>query len=263
MGLNLSLNVLTSGFLVTVVIFFILMGYLFFAASAKMGQVLEEGDSRANNLTDLKSAYDATRVAYTLAFIAAGVSLLLAILYAGHETVIAPSEYWHMGLYLITYILHVISVVYAFIALNRLYNLEIRDRNGADAYLWAGLLTSLFAFVGLTATGSGRLGMNIARSGVSERVQKVESNINEHLPSIRQKVDEHLPVVREKVDDIHQMSKSSLPVPMSVGREMPMSVGREMPMSVGREMPVDMSTSSPRCPGNGSVASRLPNVSTM
>ena len=214
MGLNLSVNVLTSGFLVTVIVFLVLMGILFVSASSKMGEVLLEGDTKSNDLELLDSAFKAIKVAYILAFIAAAVSVLLAVLYAGHETVINPSEYWHAALFLITFILWIVSFVYAYIALDKLYDIRIRDRNGADAYIWAGLLMAMFAFIGLTATGSGRLGMNIARSGAVDRLSKVEANINEHLPSIRSQVDSHLPairsqveshlpVVRSKVDELH------------------------------------------------------------
>ena len=207
MGLRITANILTSGFLVTVIIFFVLMGYLFFAASEKMGQVLLSGDSKGNDLEQLESAYNSIKVAYILAFISAGLTLLLAILYAGHETVISPSEYWHLALYLITYILLIISVIYAFIALNKLYDIRISTRNGADAYIWAGLSLAVFAFVGLTATGSGRIGMNVVRSETQKRVDKVESNINEHLPAIRSSVESHLPVVRQKVDQLHQAAQ--------------------------------------------------------
>ena len=207
MGLRVTANILTSGFLVTVIIFFVLMGYLFFAASEKMGQVLLSGDRRENDLEQLESAYNSIKVAYILAFISAGITLLLAILYAGHETVISPSEYWHLALYLITYILLIISIIYAFIALNKLYDIRINTRNGADAYIWAGLLMSIFAFVGLTATGSGRIGMNVVRSETQARVNKVEANINEHLPAIRSSVESHLPVVRDKVDQLHQAAQ--------------------------------------------------------
>jgi hypothetical protein len=208
--MGLSVNILTSGFLVTVVIFFLLMGILFYSAYAKIGQVLLENDSSKNDLERLDSCLNSVKVAYILAFIGAGLALLLALLYAGHETVVTPSEYWHLALYLITYALLIISVIYAFIALNKLYDTRITQRNGADAYLWAGLLMSIFAFVGLTATGSGRLGMNIVRSGARSRLEAAESKINEHLPAIRGHVEEtranieaHLPAVRSKVDQIH------------------------------------------------------------
>lgn len=188
--MGLSINILTSGFLVTVIIFFVLMGVLFYSAATKMGEVLLAASNRGNDLQQLDSAYNAVRVAFILAFIAAAITLILAILYAGHELVFAPSEFWHLALYLITYILLVISAVYAFIALGRLYNLGIIDRNGADAYIWAGLLMAIFAFIGLTATGSGRLGMNIVRSNVRTRLEQVEANVNEHLPLARAKIDE-------------------------------------------------------------------------
>lgn len=209
--MGLSVHILTSGFLVTVVIFFVLTGYFFASAHSKLCQVLEQGDSQNNDLDKVESTINSVRIAYILAFIAAGLTLLLAILYAGHETVIKPSEYWHMALYLITYALLVISVIYAFIALNKLYDVNIHERNGADAYLWAGLLMSIFAFIGLTATGSGRLGMNAVRSKTRERLEGVESKINEHLPAIRDRVehvkssvDTHLHMTHAKVDDLRQ-----------------------------------------------------------
>jgi hypothetical protein len=219
--MGLTVNILTSGFLVTVIIFFVLIGILFYSAWAKMGQVLEEGDSENNDLELLDSALNSVRVAYILAFIAAALTFILAILYAGHETVIKPSEYIHMVIYLATYVLLIISIIYAYIALGKLYDVKIKQRNGADAFIWAGLLMSIFAFIGLTATSTGRLGMNIVRSKTEDRVASVESKINEHLPAIRgqvdkhlnsihsqveatkEQVDRHLPTVRNKVDELH------------------------------------------------------------
>jgi hypothetical protein len=215
--MGLSVHILTSGFLVSVVVFFISTGYFFAAAYSKVNQVLQKGDSKANNLNQLESVLNSLRVAYVLAFIAAGLTLLLAVLYAGHETIITPSEYWHLALYLITYALLVISTIYAFIALNKLYDVRISDRNGADSYIWAGYLTSLFAFMGLTATGSGRLGMNAVRHKAKQRIEAVENTIHEHLPAIRDKVedvkssvDTHLSMAHAKIDDLHQMSMANM-----------------------------------------------------
>ena len=216
--MGLSVNILTSGFLVTVIIFFLLMGILFYQAYTKMGAVLLENDSARNDLTQLDNALNAIRVAYILAFIGIAIVLILALLYAGHETVFTPSEYWHLVLYLIAYILLVISVIYAAIALNRLYDTRIMDRNGADAYIWAGLLMAVFAFVGLTATGSGRLGMNIVRVNTRARVEAAEAQIHTHLPAIhakveqvKDKVDSHLAVAHAKVDDVRSTLEAHLP----------------------------------------------------
>ena len=216
MGLNHSVNILTSGFLVSVVVFFVLMGYFLYEAYNKIGQVLEKGDSKRNDLQKINSTLNYLKTAYVLAFIAAGMSLLLAVLYAGHESVISPSEYWHLALYVITYALLIISVIYAFMALNRLYDLGIEDRNGADSYIWASLFVALFGFLGLTASGSGRLGMNAARTSVQKRIGQAESNVNEHLPAIRghiehlrSSVEADIPAIRSQVHELHQSALMS------------------------------------------------------
>ena len=266
MGLNLSVNILTSGFLVSVTVFFALMGYFFAMAYSKMGQVLERGDSKRNNLEKLDSALKDIRVAYILAFIAAGLSLLLAILYAGHETIISPSEYWHLALFLITYTLLVISVIYAFIALNKLYDLSIEDRNGADSYIWAGLFVGLFGFMGLTASSSGRLGMNIARSGAKKRLNAVESKVNEHLPAIRghvenvrQSVEHDIPVIKSKVDQLHaatlgtyQPTSSPVPSVITTTVSTPSMPGALSPTPLASQPLPSFTTTSQKCPDAGS-----------
>ncbi len=216
--MGLSVNILTSGFLVTVVVFFLLMGILFYSSYTKMGQVLLENDSTRNDLSQLDSALSNIKWAYIFAFIGTGLALLLAVLYAGHETVISPSEYWHLGLYVLTFIAWLISVVYAGMALNKLYNTRITERNGADAYIWAGLLMAIFVFVGLVATGSGRLGMNAVRSTARDRLEAVENKIHTHLPAIHEHVaathaniEAHLPTMHHKVAEIHQASGLSVP----------------------------------------------------
>ncbi len=210
MGLNLSVNILTSGFLVTVVVFLVLMGVLFYMASLKMGDILLTGIANpvaaaANpaNLAIVNNALGAAKIALILAFVAAGLSVLLALLYAGHELLFSLSEYFHLVLYLIIYVLLVISVVYASIALYRLYNLSVPNRNGADSFIWAGLLMAIFAFVGLTATGSGRLGMNVARDMTRKRLERAEESIHTYLPAIHEDT-QTIPLVHAKVHNVHK-----------------------------------------------------------
>ena len=197
MGLNLSVNILTSGFLVTVIIFFVLMAILLWTAFNKVVEVLEKGDCRSNRCDTLENAAKQLKTAYILAFIAAALTLILAIAYAGHELVWAPSEWIHAVLYLLTYVLFIITVVYAYLALNNLNTVGVTNKNGADGYIWAALLMSIFAFIGLTATGSGRIGMAAVRGSASKRLKDAEEKINQHLPEIRHKVEElhaaHLP----------------------------------------------------------------------
>lgn len=197
MGLNLSVNILTSGFLVTVIIFFVLMAILLWTAYNKVVEVLEKGDCRSNRCDTLENAAKQLKTAYILAFIAAALTLILAIAYAGHELVWAPSEWIHAVLYLLTYVLLIITVVYAYLALNNLNTVGVTNKNGADGYIWAALLMSIFAFIGLTATGSGRIGMAAVRGSASKRLKDAEEKINQHLPEIRHKIEDlhaaHLP----------------------------------------------------------------------
>lgn len=186
--MGITVNILTSGFLVSCSVFLLMMGLLFYFAYTKIGAVFLENNSE-NDPTLLGSALNYIRIAYILAFIAFAVTLLLALLYAGHELVFMPSEWFHLVLYLVVYALLIISVVYAFLALNKIYDLRIQQRNGSTSYIWAGLLMAIFAFVGLTATGSGRLGMNVVRTRTQNRIQAAESKINEHLPAIRSHVE--------------------------------------------------------------------------
>ena len=214
-----SLSILTSGFLVTVVIFLLLMGILFYTAWSKMGAVLLENDPARNDLTELDEALNDIRVAYIAAFIAAFLALVLAVLYAGHETVINPSEYFHLALFVLVYIAWIVSAVYAYIALNKLYNTRITQRNGADAYIWAGMLLAIFAFVALTASGSGRIGYNVVRANTRQRVEAAEHRIHTQLPAIHDAVVDthnvvagHVPLIHGKVNDLHVANGLSAPL---------------------------------------------------
>ena len=213
-----SLSILTSGFLVTVVIFLVLMGVLFWQSYSKVGGILLDNDPQ-NDVTDLSSALNDLKVAYIAAFIAAALALILAVLYAGHETVINPSEYIHLGIYVLVYIAWIVSVVYAAIALNKIYNTRILQRNGADAYIWAGMLLAIFAFTALTASSAGRVGYNVVRGRTRERVEAAEHRIHTTLPLIHDAVVDthnvvaaHVPLIHGKVNDLHVANGLSAPL---------------------------------------------------
>jgi hypothetical protein len=220
-----ALSILTSGFLVTVVIFLVLMGILFWSSYRKVGEILLDNDPQ-NDVTDLSGALNNLKVAYISAFIAAFLALVLAVLYAGHETVINPSEYIHLGIFAIVYIAMIISVIYAAVALNKIYRPRIINRNGSAAYIWAGLLLAIFAFVGLTMSSSGRIGYNLIRSRTRNRIESAEYRIHTELPAIHQTVSAtngvvsdthnvvatHLPEIRGKVNDLHVANGLSAPM---------------------------------------------------
>ena len=206
-NLSWGLHSVTSGFLVTVLVFFVIAGILFLAANNKIDDVIDAGDTKRNNPDKLKTAFNHSRTAYILIFIAAGLALLLSVLYAGQERVWTIHQGWHAFLYLVTYALLVIAAIYAFMAINELNHLDITDKNGADTYLWVGLLMCLMGFIGLTGTGAGQIGMSGVRERLTNRVNVVESNVNEHLPA-----------VRAKVEEIHRATTQRMPVSVSTGR---------------------------------------------
>lgn len=208
-----SLHIVTSGFLVTVVIFLIIASIVMLAGFNKIDDVLDAGDSRRNNLDRVKTALDQARVAYILTFIAAGLSLLLSVMYAGQERLWHLHQGFHAFVYLLIYASIVIAAIYAFLSINELNHLDIEDKNSGDTYLWVGLLMILFAFIGLAGTSSAQLGMTSVRSEAVDRTKAVESKINEHLP-----------VIRRQTEEIHRATTHKLPVQLpSVSRTTPPS----------------------------------------
>lgn len=219
------LHSVTSGFLVTVTIFFVLMGIVQVAAHNKIEDVLEQGDDRRNNKDRLKKAQDQSRVAYILSFIGAGLSILLAILYGGQERAWVISGWVHSVIFLATYALLIISAIYAFLAINELNHLDVEEKNGSTTYLWVSLLLGLFAFIGLTGSGSAQVGLSSIRKETGDRITAVEDNVNTHLPVVRQKVDElHRSATMQRLGS----SNAALPaIPPST----PLSVSRSVTTS--------------------------------
>ena len=174
MGLNIGANTLTSGALFLGTILLVVMGILLVSASNKVKQIPEFDQS-----SGLKKINDNLVTAYILAFVAAGIFFLVGAAYVGHETVWCPSEWWHGIFGTIALIILIISVIFAYLALNDLYNPELEDRNGSDLFIWASLIVSVFAFLLLGATGTGRVGYNVVSSDTSKRVNMAEKKIHE------------------------------------------------------------------------------------
>ena len=185
-GLNLGLNTLTTGILGATTVFLVLMAILQLTAYNKVNEAKKLDE---NNDNRLKTAADKLRVSYILGFIAAGLSLFLGIAYAGHEVLWTPSEWIHTAVFLIVYALLIVSVIYAYYALNDLNTDDIKRDNGASGYIWGSLFLGLFVFMGLSASITGRAGYNVVQNDATKRVAAAESRINEDLPVIRHHVE--------------------------------------------------------------------------
>lgn len=188
MGLNVGANALASGGLGISTILLVVMGVLLVSASNKVREIPEYESSSA-----LKKADNDLKTAYWLAFIGAGVNLLLGIAYAGHETAWCPSEWVHTLVFVLLFAALVISIIYAYIVLNDLYNPDLEDRNGADGFIWAALLIGALAFTGIGAIGVGRVGYNVSRTDVQKRVRHAESKVHEMHSVVTGKPNDFVP----------------------------------------------------------------------
>lgn len=172
--MNVGMNALTSGGFVGATILLVVVGILLVSASNKIKQLPE-----FNSSSELQKAHNDLKTAYALIFIAAALGLIIAIAYAGHESFWCPSEWVH-GLFIFLMVVAlIIGVIYAYIVLNNIYTPELPDRNGADAFIWAALVVAALTFMIVAAASSGRVGYNVARRNLYDRVSKAEYKLHE------------------------------------------------------------------------------------
>ena len=150
------------------------MAILLISASNKVRNIPE-----FNGSDRLKKIDKNLKTAYILTFIVAGIVFLIGSAYSGHETLWCPSEWWHGTFGVISLIILVIAIIYAYIALNDLYTPDLEDRNGSDLYIWASLIISIFAFLTVGAIGSGRVGYNAIGTDSSDRLYMAEKKLHE------------------------------------------------------------------------------------
>jgi hypothetical protein len=256
MGLNIGLNSVTSGGLFITALFLVIMGVLLVSADNKIRNIPEFTQS-----SQLMDAHNRIQTAYILTFVAAGVILLLAVLYAGHETWWSPSEYIHGIFLLIALALIVISAIYAYMVLNDLYTPELDDTNGSTSYLWASLLFAVISFLMTFAIGGTRTGYNMVRSDVEDRFTDIEHKIHlthSHLtgePVDYDKISAEPPELQGETIVMEGPPPPAMTpaCPMPVPRPAPRPRPPPCPMSVPRPAPRPRSPPcpmpAPPCPG--------------
>jgi len=126
------------------------------AFSLVMGILLSISQSRVRGSSDfetndkLQSAESWIITAYVLAYIAAGITIVLSILYFGHVTWGINNEWPHLVVYIILFILIVLSGIFGFIALSDL-DYSNANKESADAWIWwslgAGLVSILLILI--------------------------------------------------------------------------------------------------------------------
>lgn len=249
MGLNVGVNALTSSGLILATVLLVVTGILLVSASSKVTK-MDDFDSSTN----LEKAYNNLRTAYGLIFIAAAITLILAVAYGGHETAWCPSEWIHGVIYVLLVAAVIIGVIYAYIALNDIYDAEDQNRRGSTSYIWAALIIGVLTFMLVIATASGRVGYNVARGGATRRVRHAEAKIHEMHSHVTGKpndyVEPHDPCCEPEkpacatnvpagmvLVPVHQV-QTQHPVVYSSGQQSPAVTVRTVPVQSSATLPV-------------------------
>lgn len=174
MGFNIGLSAVTASSLFITCILLVIMGVLLTAAADKMTQIPEFGQ-----FARLQNNYNQLKTAYILVFVAAGIVLLLGIIYAGQGTYWNPSEWIHMFFFVIVLVLLIIALLYAYAALNSIYNPDLVNLNGTNAYLWASLLFGVISGIFVLMIAGGRIGYNMISRKISNQWNQLKDNLSE------------------------------------------------------------------------------------
>lgn len=104
----------------------------------------------------LKSANTNLLIAYILGYIAAGMAIVLAILYFGHVSWGIKSEVPHLILFFLLFALVLVSGIFGFIALSDINNSGAQNKQGSTSWIWAALAAGLIGLIVLVISGAWR-----------------------------------------------------------------------------------------------------------
>lgn len=183
MGFNAGLSSITSGGLIITALFLVFMGIVITGARNKVRQ-----NAQYNQRQSLQSAECRLTTAYILAFIAAGIIFLLAVIYAGQGVYWNPSEWIHMFFFFVALVLVVIAMIYVYLSLEEIYSPDY-ETNGADTYVWSSLFLGLFSVVFILLSMATRIGYNVAKNRVTKQWTKLKQTFNDEGSDVIQKVE--------------------------------------------------------------------------
>jgi hypothetical protein len=142
-----------TGLLLLLFMVAILLSAIFFTvAQTKLREIAEY---KAGN-SKLKSANNNLMVAYILGYIAAGIGLVLAILYFGHVSWGIKNEIPHLILFIILFGLVIVSGIFGFIALSEIDEVNPSNKNGSTGWIWGALVAALVALILIIISGAWR-----------------------------------------------------------------------------------------------------------
>jgi hypothetical protein len=142
-----------TALLILIYALLVLMGAIFFTISQSKVTGLDEYKAGSSKLN---SAKNNLIVAYILGYIAAGMGILLAIIYFGHVAWGIQNEIPHLIIFILLFLLVIVSGIFGFIALSNINGSEAVNRGSATNWIWAAEVVGLIALIVLIISGAWR-----------------------------------------------------------------------------------------------------------
>ena len=109
-----------------------------------------------NGNSKLNSAKNNLIIAYVLGYIAAGMGIILAIIYFGHVVWGITNEIPHLIIFILLFLLVIASGIFGFIALSDINGTTIPDKGAITNWIWAAEVLGLLALILLVISGAWR-----------------------------------------------------------------------------------------------------------
>jgi len=142
-----------TGILLLVFALLVLAGAIFFTVS--QAKVMTIDEYKAGN-SKLNSAKNNLLVAYILGYIAAGMGIILAILYFGHVAWGINNEIPHLIVFILLFGLVIVSGIFGFLALSNIDSSGAQNKQGSTGWIWASLIAGLIGLIVLIISGAWR-----------------------------------------------------------------------------------------------------------
>jgi len=142
-----------TGILLLIFALLVLLGAIFFTVSQSKVMTIDEyktGNSKLN------SAKNNLLTAYILGYIAAGMGIILAIIYFGHVAWGINNEIPHLIIFILLFGLVVVSGIFGFLALSNIDSSGAKDKKSSTNWIWAAQVAGLIGLIVLIISGAWR-----------------------------------------------------------------------------------------------------------
>ena len=157
----------------------ILLGAIFFTvAQVRVTQIQEYKNGNAK----LNTAKNYLIAAYVLGYIAAGMGLVLAIIYFGHVAWGIQNEWPHLLIFILLFLLVIISGILGFVALRNISDSQAANKNGTEGWIWAAEVVGLLALIILIISGAWRAQYLSTRGKVAVTTVSTQHEATFHVP---------------------------------------------------------------------------------